>query len=144
MSTSGTEGSIPLTSTYSGAGIVFNPFATRVTPSSSRSEFRSNQMSVDTSFLEKNLPQSIEAIFYVSDDKERCINDGNTRCFDRDFARTVHNLFLQYVWRPAGLSSEAFPLLQLNPADWDAPFSEDIVSSFKPFVPIDDSVAEEF
>ena len=86
------DNGIPLYSS-SAAGLILSPYANRATPVMSVSS--GDEISVDTGVLEEQLPQSIEGIFVVAG--AGCAANGHGRCFDKDYARTINRLFLQYV-----------------------------------------------
>ena len=129
------DNGIPLYSS-SAAGLILSPYANRATPVMSVSS--GDEISVDTGVLEEQLPQSIEGIFVVAG--AGCAANGHGRCFDKDYARTIHRLFLQYVGKSAGLDEFNFPLLQLDRADWSAPFSAPFsLSGAHPYIPSDEA-----
>ena len=70
-----------------------------------------NEVVIDGAQWEANLPAIIEAFFVVRD------SDGPPH--ERDVGRSTHAAFLAAY----GLESAAVPLLELRPADWEAPFA---------------------
>jgi hypothetical protein len=111
---------IPLFSP-SAAGLVLSPFD-NVARAAHGGE-RVHEIDVSSTRLEERMPWSIEGIFFVGGEssQEECAS--GRRCFDNDYARSVHRIFLQFVGRPMGLTEISFPLLQLDPTNWREPFS---------------------
>ena len=77
-----------------------------------------NELVFDAAHFTEQLPASIEGLFFLAGGDCSDITDG-PKC--EDYARGAH----ENMKRHFGLTDEQFPLLRLDPNDWDTPFTID-------------------
>ena len=85
-----------------------------------------NEIIVDEATWRRNLPEGVEAFFYIrrrADSPDGECNDlppGTSVFLCEPYARTVHRTFLETF----GKTEEEVPLLELDIFDWETPFKQ--------------------